>query len=135
MTRWQAIVFDLDDTLYPEREFVLSGFRAVAQWLENNLSCSAEESYIELKKLFESGVRGEIFNRWLDEHDMGLDQHVQEMVRVYREHHPSITPFPVVPGLLSKLKSKYRLGLVSDGLWTVQQRKLNALGLSHYFDA
>jgi len=33
-----ALVFDLDDTLFPERDFVLSGFQAVGDWLETNLS-------------------------------------------------------------------------------------------------
>jgi hypothetical protein len=27
-----VLVFDLDDTLYPEREFALSGFRAAGRW-------------------------------------------------------------------------------------------------------
>ena len=31
MSGLHAIIFDLDDTLYPERDYVLSGFRAVAQ--------------------------------------------------------------------------------------------------------
>src|SRR4030066_168009 len=34
VTGWRAIGFDLDDTLYPERAFVLSGFGAVAGWIE-----------------------------------------------------------------------------------------------------
>ena len=32
-TRRRAIVFDLDDTLYPERRFVESAYRAVATWI------------------------------------------------------------------------------------------------------
>ena len=32
----RTVVFDLDDTLFPEREFVLSGFAAVDAWLRNN---------------------------------------------------------------------------------------------------
>ena len=33
--RWpiHTLVFDLDDTLYLEREYALSGFRAVGDWL------------------------------------------------------------------------------------------------------
>jgi FMN phosphatase YigB (HAD superfamily) len=36
---WQGIVFDLDDTLYPERGYVLSGFKAVASCAEARLGC------------------------------------------------------------------------------------------------
>jgi putative hydrolase of the HAD superfamily len=35
-----ALIFDLDDTLFPERDFVFSGFQAVGDWLETNLSLS-----------------------------------------------------------------------------------------------
>jgi putative hydrolase of the HAD superfamily len=37
--------------------------------------------------------------------------------------------------LLASLKNTYRLGLLSDGYLEVQQRKLHALNLAHYFDA
>ena len=30
----RVVVFDLDDTLFPERQYVLSGFRAVDMWLK-----------------------------------------------------------------------------------------------------
>ena len=29
MTNIKAVIFDLDDTLYPERDYAFSGFRAV----------------------------------------------------------------------------------------------------------
>jgi putative hydrolase of the HAD superfamily len=31
------LVFDLDDTLYPERQFALSGFAAAGRWAEAEL--------------------------------------------------------------------------------------------------
>ena len=37
MSRLEAVVFDLDDTLYPEADYVLSGFQAVADWAEVHL--------------------------------------------------------------------------------------------------
>ena len=33
----QAVVFDLDDTLYPERDYVRSGYRVVARHLAGML--------------------------------------------------------------------------------------------------
>ena len=39
-----AIIFDLDDTLYPERQFIRSGFRAVAGEVEPPLRRSAAEA-------------------------------------------------------------------------------------------
>ena len=33
-----AIIFDLDDTLFQESEYVLSGFREVGVWIEKEYS-------------------------------------------------------------------------------------------------
>lgn len=135
MSRWQAIVFDLDDTLYPERDYVFSGFRAVAGWAEAHLGIPAVQGLAELKRLFEAGVRGDTFNRWLAAHGLAPDSLVPQLVQVYREHEPTLVPFPEVPDLLNSLRQRYRLGLVSDGYLAVQQRKLAALDLAHHFDA
>ena len=34
----KAVIFDLDDTLFPERTYVLSGFRAVGDWISETYS-------------------------------------------------------------------------------------------------
>lgn len=130
--RWQAVIFDLDDTLYPERSFVLSGFRAVAAWLTETQAVA--DGYAELAALYESGVRGDTFDRWLA--GRGLPASLApQMVQVYRAHRPAIRPFPGVPDLLARLLPRCRLGLISDGYLAVQQGKLAALGLAGCFDA
>ena len=135
MSGWRAIVFDLDDTLYPERDYVLSGFRAVAAWSDPNLGIPAEQGFAELQALLDQGVRGEIFNRWLERHGLVDDGRVARLVALYRQHEPKISLFPEVTSLLSSLRTRYYLGLLTDGYREVQQRKLAALNLAGYFDA
>lgn len=131
---WRIIAFDLDDTLYPETGFVRSGFREVALWSERNLNIDPDLTFRELVHLFEDGIRGNVFDLWIANH--GLSKNIiSEMVRVYREHYPQITPFPGVREMLSDLRKEFRLGLLSDGFLAVQERKLSALGISHWFDA
>lgn len=134
MYRWRAIIFDLDDTLYPERDYVLSGFRAVAAWAEARLAIPAAEGYAALAHLFANGVRGNTFNEWLAiyQQPVGL---VPELVTVYREHAPELHPFPGIPELLDALRLHCLLGLLGDGYLDVQRKKLAALGLAHRFDA
>ncbi len=134
MSRWHAVAFDLDDTLYPEWSFVLGGFRAAAAWAQAHLGRPAEETSAELVSLFQDGVRGDTFDRWLASHGLGPDA-VPELVRAYREHAPTLTPYPGITGLLESLQGSRRLGLLSDGDFAVQRRKLGALGISRYFDA
>ncbi len=134
MYRWRAIIFDLDDTLYPERDYVLSGFRAVAAWAEARLAIPATEGYAALARLFADGVRGSTFDAWLAIHHQPADR-VPELVAVYREHAPDVRPFPGIPELLDALRPHCVLGLLGDGYLDVQRRKLTALGLAHRFDA
>lgn len=131
--RWQVVVFDLDDTLYPERAYVLSGFRAVAAWAENHLGISAEQGFVELERLFAAGIRGNTFNHWLALHGRS-DDLVPQLVKVYREHEPQITPFPNVPMILARLHAQFPLGLLSDGYLDVQWRKLMALKIFRFFN-
>ena len=132
MTCDQAVIFDLDDTLFAEMDFVDSGLRAVADWLAEQFDISGETTACELIELQrESSER--VFNRWLQQQSVNTS--VAEMVDVYRSHLPKIDACPFVVPLLKKLQASYRLGLVSDGYLQTQRNKWNALGLNSYFAA
>lgn len=141
MQNWQAIVFDLDDTLYPEREYVFSGFHAVAQWGATTFGIDAVTGYAHLQTLFEAGVRGDTFNRWLTEFNLVEQESTQgvvettitALIEIYRHHTPTLRPFPEAVALLPTLAQHYQLGLVSDGYLAVQQRKWAALRIAHHF--
>lgn len=130
----RAIVFDLDDTLYLERDYALSGFRAVAGWAEKHLGLSAEQSYKDLVCLFEDGVHTKTFDAWLAARGRSMDS-IPALVHIFRDHHPMIEPLPAVKQLLQRLRSRYALGLLTDGYSNVQRRKLAALDLEDCFDA
>ncbi len=133
MTCQQAVIFDLDDTLFAEMDFVASGFRAVAKWLETRVDRHHDVIVQEFREL--QLVSSEmVFNRWLDEQS-GDVASVSEMIAVYRSHIPEVKAYPFVVPLLESLRSRYRLGLVSDGYLQTQQNKWNALGLDSRFDA
>ena len=134
MSAWRGIVFDLDDTLYPERDYVLSGFRAVAAWASQHLGLPAGKGFSELAALFEQGVRGDTFDRWLKAHHLEPDG-VGQLVSVYREHQPALEPFPGIEDLLDMLGVKQSLGLLTDGYLAAQRAKLDALGLARHFVA
>jgi putative hydrolase of the HAD superfamily len=132
----EAILLDMDDTLYPERDYVLSGFQAVADWAASNLGIPAGAGLAKLRSLFEAGVRGDSFNRWLASYGVDAQQElIQELIAVYRGHEPALTPFADVVPFMTRLQGRYRLGLVSDGYLAVQRRKLASLGLAPYLDA
>jgi putative hydrolase of the HAD superfamily len=133
--KYEAVVFDLDDTLYAERDYVLSGFRAVGRWVESHLAVPSDAAFGELRDLFDAGSRHDAFDRWLETRGLAAEGRVAELLAVYRAHDPALVPFPEVPGLLSSLSGTYRLGLLSDGYLAVQRRKLRALGLANHFES
>jgi putative hydrolase of the HAD superfamily len=135
MNKLKAIVFDLDDTLYSERDFFLSGFKAVATWASANLGVSQEAGYATLFNLYSEGVRNNTFDRWLTTHEIDRPGLVPILLDVYRRHYPNISPFPEAVYLLNILTKFYKIGLVSDGYLEVQKRKWSALGIDDFFDA
>ncbi|OLC69669.1 MAG: hypothetical protein AUH78_23060 [Gemmatimonadetes bacterium 13_1_40CM_4_69_8] len=135
LTALQAVVFDLDDTLYPEREYVLSGFRQVARWCGQTVGASHDGVFEELRSLFEAGIRGDTFDRLCEHRGWNARDLVPAMIEVYRGHQPSIRSFPEAPGLLAELAARFPLGLLTDGRAREQRRKLAALGLRGAFRA
>jgi putative hydrolase of the HAD superfamily len=130
-----AVTFDLDDTLYPEREFVRSGYRAVAEWAEGRLGLAAPLVLAELEALFAAGVRREVFDLWLEEKELDPELWVPTMVEIYRGHTPRIRLFPDAQPLFEWLRERrVRLGLVTEGVRGVQQAKIRALGLENAFE-
>ena len=131
----QLLAFDLDDTLFPEREFVKSGFGAVAQHLSNFYKVDGPTFFHTAWHLFENGSRGTIFNQALEL--LGVvspPELIPELVAVYRAHQPYIQPFREVPELLRNLQEcNLSLALISDGPAQMQENKLTALGLEKYF--
>jgi len=126
-------VLDLDDTLFLERDYVRSGFRAVGAWAHKQLSIDdfAERAL----RQFESGRRGDIFNIVLRECGYPeCSDYVQTMLRVYREHDPAIFLLPDAVQFLTQARTWCRLALISDGPLESQRRKFSALGLKRFFN-
>lgn len=124
-----AIVFDLDDTLYHERLYNVSGFRAVGAHVRATAGIDRfAETCVEL---FERGVRSDMFERAATA--LGVRVDVAELVRVYREHRPELSLFPDAREALERTHGRYPLGLLTDGYSGVQRIKIAALGIEPLF--
>lgn len=125
----RAVLFDLDDTLYPERSFVDGGFRAVGRFLAPHVGRSAGTIARRLSALHERDGRGHLFDALLVElgHPPDPDL-VLAALLTYRTHRPRLRPFPEVVETLDRIRgADIATGLVTDGLASVQRRKLAAL--------
>jgi len=132
----RALLFDLDDTLYEEKQFVKSGFIKVAEFVEDKLKIDKDFFYKILIEIFNGGSRGNIFNLALEKVNIAYGENIiQSMVKIYREHTPKIKLEEDVKALLVKLSGIYSLGIITDGYYEVQKKKVQALGLEEMFDS
>lgn len=135
LMRVDAVIFDLDNTLYDERQYVRSGFRAVSECMAKKFELDKNHLNRLFLQVFSKKGRGKVFNIALEKFNMKNEQTVLELVNVYRNHSPTIKLFEDAENTLSKLRQKYRLGLITDGVKKVQENKVKALNIASLFDA
>lgn len=120
-----VVVFDLDDTLYKERDFVFSALKAVSEAL------SCPDMRDSLERAFLNGL-----NPISEALRLSPDSMTEsELVEVYRFHRPELTLPDESRRVLDDLISHgIRLALVTDGRSRTQRAKIEALGLTRYFN-
>lgn len=128
----KSIIFDLDNTLYPEQTYVQSGFKAVAEYLSKKYKYDFNSLMLKITDIFNEDGRGSVFDRLVKE--LNFDENVSTLVYIYRYHFPNISLYSESIPLLNDLKEDYRLALITDGRSFVQKRKVDALKIENYFD-
>lgn len=132
----KAIIFDLDDTLYYEQDYVKSGFRAVSRYIGSKYGVSEKEFYKLQLDILEKEGRGKVFDLALENFSLPQDE-VEKMLVVYRSHIPEeIRLYEDAEYILEKLKKegKYKTGIITDGNSQVQWNKIKALALTDLVD-
>lgn len=113
----KAIIFDLDDTLYPEYRYKESGFKYISGIVSNN------------------DIVYQLINEYDNKGSQPLTDFVNYLVKEYRGHIPQISCYEDTIPVLKKLKDKYKLGLLTNNATGAQPNKLKALNISYLFDA
>jgi putative hydrolase of the HAD superfamily len=126
----QALLIDLDDTLYEELSYVESGFAAVAATLAARMGGDPVRYHAMMRAELETHGRSKVFDRVLKALGMPVDPlFVGVLVDTYRNHTPSVALYSGVPEALTRLAKNWRIAIVTDGLAEMQRRKVRALGL------
>lgn len=124
----RVIVFDLDDTLYLERDYVLSGLKAVGTWADGNLGlhgCGAA-----MAARFEAGHRTRLFDHMLSEQGVHPSAMlIARMLAVYRQHRPDIRMAGDAEAFLADEHPRTAFAIITDGFLDAQKRKIRALDL------
>lgn len=127
----EAVIFDLDDLLYKEFDFVRSGFWSIAKVV------SPDEPKLLFRSMMVQYFSGNAVFDWVynDYLNQESDFTVNVLLEIYRNHKPDISLSADVFNFLTKLKNNGNLiGLITDGRSLSQRNKIEALGLSSFID-
>lgn len=127
----RGFVFDMDDTLYKERDYRESGYRTVARHFAATCGVSEEKLYTLMAE-----EPMQAFERVSDlAAARGVRITVDDQLSVYRSHLPDIRLDAEAADILGHLKClDAPMGLITDGRAWGQLNKITALGLARYFD-
>jgi Predicted hydrolase (HAD superfamily) len=144
----KVILFDLDDTLYKELDFVYGGFKEVCWHLANKYDKDEEELYKYAIDVLNNQGRGKIFNTICEQYNIQED--INKLIKIYREAKPQISLYDDAEYILKYLKLKLKndeliymidnmelpcgIGIITDGKASVQWNKIKLLGLEKMVD-
>lgn len=124
-----VVAFDLDDTLFPEIDYLHSAYREIASILSAKYAIAeAEWRDAMMNGGFDALIA------LLDCKRIKHDEDVMWCVEKYRHHVPTISLSPDTEMTLTELKHRgYTLALITDGRVITQSLKIDGLGLHRYF--
>lgn len=124
------VVFDLDDTLFLERDYARSGFGAAGRFMAEELGVT--DFSARAWETFEAGVRGRIFDATL--RAVGIEpttELVGRLVDIYRSHTPDIRLLADAGECIRALRGRgTALAVITDGPPASQRAKAKALGVA-----
>lgn len=128
-------VFDLDDTLFKERDFVTSSFRVIAREADRRGIISYEKALAILCAGRDGGMAFSSLAEEVAARAPGCGLTEEWMVNTYRTHTPDIKLDDATESVLAALRELGEtLGLITDGRSNTQRAKIKALGLERFIE-
>lgn len=129
ITNKTVIVFDLDDTIYKEIEYLKSAYNEIAAKIAPIISATTHDISTDMIKLYEQGEN--VFEYLTREFD--LPYSITDLLNIYRKHIPQIDLTSNNKELFEILRNRnIALGILTDGRTLTQKNKIKALGLDKY---
>jgi len=128
----KVVVFDLDDTLYKEIDFLNSAFNEIALIISRDLQINPNDIFSNMLDLY--NTKENVFQGILNKHN-SLKYTVNDLLDIYRAHRPNISLSNNIKKVLNELQFEgVFLGIITDGRSKQQRNKIKALGLGKYVE-
>jgi putative hydrolase of the HAD superfamily len=130
----RGLIIDLDDTLYPRERFVRSGLAAVAQHVNQHYGIAIEDAFAVMTRALAHGHAGAEMQALCARFDLPVAA-IGTLIDVFRAHTPTLFLADEAAQTLRELRSQgWALAILTNGLPSVQFRKVAGLGLSPLVD-
>lgn len=130
----KSIIFDLDDTLYNEKMFVINGFKEVSFYLNKLTGLDYNMFYVYLVRDLVRNGRGSNFNSLIKYFKLNDEVDVNTLLNIYRSNEIKLTLYCDAEWIINKLKQDYAIGLITDGNSISQSTKIKNLNICNLFD-
>ena len=126
-----CICIDLDDTLYNEVDYVLSGYRDIIQYLEMNKKIRIKK-LPKKKEILEN--RKTHIQKFINKNKICFSS-IKFFINILRNHKPSIKISKKNIKKLALLKKHFKnLILITNGRSITQRNKINSLKIKKFFN-
>ncbi|OEK08590.1 hypothetical protein A8C32_03835 [Flavivirga aquatica] len=126
----KVVIFDLDDTLYNEVDFLKSAFKDISFKLSAQIHGDQTAIYNDMLDFYIA--RKNVFKLIIEKYHCPFS--VDQLLNLYRTHKPELFLKPENTQVLDYLKkNKVSLGLLTDGRSIEQRNKIKAMKLDVYF--
>lgn len=131
----KGIIFDLDNVLYNETGYVFAAYHEISLYISENYKIDKEYIYTKLVNYLKekTSMYPRLFNDLLSE--LGLNNKLlTTMLEIYSSVQPQLELFEGAEPLLSELKERHKLGLLTNGRIETQKNKVKLLDIERLFD-
>lgn len=125
--KYSYFLFDLDDTLYPEKDYLYQGYKAIDKELSSMYHIKKGEISSFLISTFESEGRKQLFDKLFDHFNINKSS-LKDVLQVLRNFKPpkKISLYPLFYDLIPQIiNSSERVFIVTNGNPIQQKNKVN----------
>lgn len=121
------IVFDLDDTLYKEIDFVKSAYIYINKYIKYRFGI---DLFLKIQECIDNGVNFFDYIKLKLHHNQNFS--IEKYLELYRFHYPKLSLSADASEFLENIsKRNISFSIITDGRSISQNNKIKALGLSH----
>jgi putative hydrolase of the HAD superfamily len=128
LSKSRSLIFDLDNTIYNEREFLFHAYRNISKWINDNFGCNEREVFNFLSNTFLLSGRRQIFDKLQSEFQIKEATFITTCLKVLRNTvvFPLIQPYPYFPKFIKKIKGNL-VFIITNGTPDQQKNKIKSI--------